>query len=380
MSLPQPQPERFREVYKLSKLSLGPQQVNGGGETLPQKQSQQQQQLKGPPKTSAKSLETFLQELRATLPESRRPFVINLNGDGAMLIAIPRPLSEVQVVQKAFYYLITDPWLDGTADFLGQPMFISLGHIETEAYRSIAAVELLIRAIENAVPGQSEPQSSSYGNDLPTRPGIDAIIVSNALADHAHPPTLLTADPKTPLFAASDAVGTIKLWDHFEHMWTIPNLQIGGKSPLPKWLNVVRLPAESEALEVTHGILITWTANQASRPEGILYAPHGVAVETVERVLVGSRIIRLLAILHPVNQTLTEGAADSLGVHTGLLVYRATDAKYWVQTHDPDLERGGILAEFQEFQELSLEDALAVNPGPRPNFWPRVNGGIYPLV
>jgi L-ascorbate metabolism protein UlaG (beta-lactamase superfamily) len=378
MSIPRPEIARFREVYKT--LPLRPQKHLNGNDVEEFDGTNTGKGDKESNTTPSRSLDQFLQDLRATPVGALRPFVINLNGDGSLLISIPRPQSELETLGKAFYYIVTDPWLDGTADFLGEPMFLSLAHQEDPVYRSIAAVELAIRAIENAAIGQHLISANETSDDAPgPRPGVDAIIVSNAFADHAHQPTLIQASPQTPILAAEDAVGALKLWDHFDNIWRIPNLGIGDKSPLPTWLNVIRLPAARGLLEVTHGILITWATSQSTLPAGILYAPHGVAVDTVETVLVKSPTVRLLALLHPVNETLTEGAADSLGVDMGLQVYRATDARVWVQIHDPEFESSGILAQFQAFQPRSLEEALEANPGPRPDFRPRKNGGVYQL-
>lgn len=368
MTLPKPDFSRIREFHKLSKTTLGPQDANGN-----------QAYFRRSLGTSSRALEVFLLELRNTLPEHRRPFIVNLNGDGAILISIPRPLAEAEAVNKAFYYIVTDPWLTGPAHFFDAPDFIiSLRHLEPEAYRSIGAVELLIRAIENATLGHTDNWVAPDGPDGHVRSAIDAFIVSNQLADHAHRPTLQVADDQTPILAAGDAVPILKSWDHFENIWPIPNLNVGNKSPLPPWLNVMRLPAGQQ--EVSHGILVSWASKPTGRPEAILYAPHGVALETVEPVLVGTPTLQLLALLHPVNETITEGGPDSLGVDTGLELYRGIAAKYWVQIHDPDMQRTGLLAPFQEFRERSLDEALEANPGPRPTFRERANGDIFVLA
>ncbi|KAL2204723.1 hypothetical protein CC79DRAFT_1386517 [Sarocladium strictum] len=375
MSLPRPELSRFHEVYKSLPLRS---QKKTNGETYHEESYGNDNQDKGhgvaPAPSPTQGLEDFLANLVSTPAGSHRPFIFNLNGDGSMLIAIPRPQTDVETLGKAFYYLVTDPWLDGSADFLGEPMFMSLAHLEDPIYRSIAAVELTIRAIENAALGQSVTSPSAQGSR--PRPGIDGIIISAQLSDHLHQPTLIQGSSQVPILAAEDTVGILKLLDHFDNIWTIPNLGIGDSNPLPRWLNVLRLP---DAGGFTHGILITWTATQSTRPAGILYAPHGVSVETVQTVLVKSPTVRLLAMLHPVNETFTEGAPNALGVDSGLRVYRATNAQVWIQTHDPDFERSGILAQFQAFHPRSIEEALEASPGPKPNFRPRINGGIYQM-
>lgn len=82
-----------------------------------------------------------------------------------------------------------------------------------------------------------------------------------------------------------------------------------------------------------------------------------------------------------VNETVSsEGDGGSLGVDSGLEDYRAIEAKYWVQIDDGDLERTGLVAPLLEFRERSLEETLKANPGRRPDFRPRINGGLVVLV
>ncbi|KAL2210515.1 hypothetical protein CC79DRAFT_1365904 [Sarocladium strictum] len=367
--LPKVDTSVIRELQKLSKLPLGSQET---------KSSQK-------PRPRDDALDRFLNQLRSTRAEQRRPFLVNLSGGGAILIALPRPIEEAETVHKAFFYFITDPWLSGPAHVFGFPdLLLTLRHPEVEAYRSIAAVELLIRAFETAAL-DSTNDDWHFGNKSEprgqVRPGIDAFIIHNQVEDHAHPQTLMLTDPDTPVLAAEPAVHVIRSWKHFTNIWAIPNSNIGSKTPLPRWIGVMRLPTAEASPNDLHGTLISWASKFSGRPEGLLFAPHGIALETVENVLVGAPVLKMLALLHPVNETEPQGdQGGNLGVDSGLEVYRAIEAKYWVQIDDGDLERTGLVAPLLEFRERSLEEALEANPGPRPSFRARANGDIFVLT
>lgn len=341
--LPKVDTSVIRDLQKLSELSWGSQETKNVRK----------------PRPHDDALDHFLNQLRSTRAEQRRPFIVNLNGGGAILIALPRPIEEAEAIHKAFFYFVTDPWLSGPAHVFGFPdLLLTLRHPEIEAYRSIAAVELLIRALEAAALDSSN-DDWHFGNKSnchdPVSPGIDAIVIHNQIEDHAHQQTLMLADPGTPILAAEPAVHVIRSWKHFTNIWAIPNSNIGSKTPLPRWLGVMRLPTAEVSLNGLHGTLISWASKSSGRPEGLLFAPHGIALETVENVLVGAPVLKILALLHPVNETEPQGdQGGSLGVVSGLEVYRAIEAKYWVQIDDGDLERIGLVAPLLEFRERSL--------------------------
>lgn len=143
---------------------------------------------------------------------------------------------------------------------------------------------------------------------------------------------------------------------------------------------MIRLPEAQVSGADQHGTLISWASKLAGRPQGILFAPHGIRLSTVENVLVGSPALQMFALLHPVNQIVPQAGEGNLGVESGLEVYRAIEAKYWVQIDDGGLQKTGLVAPLLGFQERSLEEELESNPGPRPNFRPRVNGDIFVLA
>lgn len=281
--LPKIESSLIGDLHSLSRLSIGPKAIEA--------------RINTKPKDIA--LDGFLDQLRTTRPEQRRPFLANLNGGGAILIALPRPLSEVETSRKAFYYFVTDPWLSGPAHLLGVPdLLLTLRHPEVEGYRSIASVELLIRAFETAALDVTGEDWTARRDTSNVRPGIDAIIIHNQLDDHAHRATLELADPDIPILAAEPTVHVIKSWRHFTNIWSIPNSNIGSSSPLPRWLTVMRLPTAEPSPNDLHGTLISFLSQPSGRPEGILFAPHGTALETVENVLVGAPVLKMLALLH----------------------------------------------------------------------------------
>jgi hypothetical protein len=80
---------------------------------------------------------------------------------------------------------------------------------------------------------------------------IDAIFLGFHYLDYTHEPTIRLFDPDIPVLATPEVQATIKPWNHFSNILTIPSLEASAKSwrtpnlhpgdSLPSWLTPIRL-------------------------------------------------------------------------------------------------------------------------------------------
>lgn len=178
----------------------------------------------------------------------------------------------------------------------------------------------------------------------------DAVFVNFHGPDHLHAPTLKTFDKRIPVFAAGTADEIVRGINHFDVVHTNKDLEPRSKDwkslhpggALPEWLTIFRMTG--------HHILNFCTAmiwsQSPDKHEAILYSPHGIreTAETLQTFLNNSKSeVKTLAILHGLKESRAFGWLNTFGVSYGLPLYRASDAKYWVLSHDSPLAYWGLI-------------------------------------
>lgn len=279
-----------------------------------------------------------------------RPILTSLNGDNSWLISFPRPHAERESIGKAFFHAVHDPWLTGpTSSFSTYLVFIN--HAAAPEVKDGAGVEEVAREIEDAAAeaGIIAKNHRQYSTPA-SKPIVDAIFVNLHGPDHLHAPTLQTFDPSIPVFAAGTADEIIRGLNHFDAVYSNKDLQPGSGDwkllhpggPLPEWLTIFRMTGHHMLNFCTAMI---WSPS-SGKHEALLYSPHGVRVaETTLQTFFNDAVpqVQTLAILHGLKESRAFGWLNTFGVSYGLPLYRASNAKYWVLTHDSPLAYWGLI-------------------------------------
>jgi hypothetical protein len=335
-----------------------------------------------------------------------RPILTSLNGDNSWLISFPRPAEErARPGSKAYFHVVSDPWLTGSAK-LASPWIMELRTTEPAAVPSGAAVEAVIREIEDAAASAHLiPEGSS-----PSSPIVDAIFLNFHYPDHLDEATLRTFDPSTLVFATPECAASVRRWNYFTHLtetrdldpatnshW--PSLHPGGG--LPSWLSVFRLPGHST---LNFATAFVYSPSQ-KKHEVILHSPHGIkATQPPLQSLLShlpsssssssedddTQAITVLAILHGLKDSFSFGVATVLGVMGGLALERAAKPKYWVKSHDAMLGYSGVIAWVAKTNDVArtmksgLEEerekgGVERGEGKEPNLVEVGNGGCFVL-
>ena len=115
---------------------------------------------------------------------------------------------------------------------------------------------------------------------------------------------------------------------------------------LPPWLSICRVKGHHE-LNFLTALLWTNTPDTSSptKHEAILSSPHGLHTSTpaLQSLLHPPFSFSTLALLHGLKESWTFNWQTTFGVASGLELYRATRAKYWVATHNDRLGYGGLV-------------------------------------
>lgn len=282
--------------------------------------------------------------------QAPRPMLTSINGDATWLISLPRPIGD-RHSHKQYYHVLTDPWLKGDAKTLST-WFILIKRILPEAAADGPGVDDIIREIEAAASGEHSTEASSEEVLL------DAIIISFHYLDHVHQPTLLTFDPRIPVFAADKAHQMISSWGHFHRVVLQkdykPDLEGGWQSahpggPLPEWLTVFRLEGHRE---LQYATVIAWShedngPGKQQKHEAILFSPHGIKADQPNLEALFSEActppLSSLAMLAALKESFALGMPTTLGVSASLAMERRLKPKYWLRIADTDLTYSGVI-------------------------------------
>lgn len=179
--------------------------------------------------------------------QGSRPILHHLNADTSWLIQLPIPdrhlsnasqsgnSSSTTLPGRKYCNILLDPWLSGSQSDVTS-WFSTQWHSETPSYGSIAAIQALCAAAEDADAsnvqqterGKAEQlvellkphyETASPGGKNWTGPSyIDAVAISHEFTDHCHKATLLELPKSTPVFAWSKAAKLIRGWAHFDEV------------------------------------------------------------------------------------------------------------------------------------------------------------------
>ncbi|KAK3372088.1 hypothetical protein B0H63DRAFT_401414 [Podospora didyma] len=332
------------------------------------------------PKSRGELLRAHLSTTTTTTP--RRPILTSLNGDNSWLISFPRPISDRGGAggtnPKAYFHIVTDPWLQGPAVTLHSWIF----HIGLSSEPTIsdgASVEAVIREIEAAAAAASgSAASAAPTTTLPTDTAspIDAIFLNFHYNDHIHEPTLRTLNPSIPVFATPQAATKIRPLNYFQSITetqdvdpvsasATPTIDWQALHPggtLPKWLNVFRNPGHHELYFST---VIVWSPSPDVVHEALLWSPHGMRLDqpSIQAYNAGKLAppVRTLAMLHPMKVTNVLLLGSTNGVQAGIALARGAHPKYWVRTHDMLNEYAGIAMRLLRVSDVActFEQGLA---------------------
>lgn len=298
-----------------------------------------------------------------------RPIFTSLNGDTSWLMSFPRPVAERKSSGKAYFHIVTDPWLSG-GTFAIHPWMMSIDATIPAAVQSGDAVELLVREIEEAAAAAGIVRSSKPAQD--DNLGVDAIFISIYLPDHLHEPTLRSFDKRTPVVTSLETAKIINQWGYFNSVTTTgdldpaaaqdwPSLHPGG--PLPSWLTAFRLNGHHE---YNFAFMIVWTSSGGDAPshEVVMYSPHGIkddqpaAKAFAELCRQETPRISVLAIMHGLKESFTAGGRNTLGVAAGLAMESALQPRYWVKSHDAVVKYTGLIGRLTRDYARTLMDGL----------------------
>ncbi|KAI0121350.1 hypothetical protein BJ170DRAFT_676242 [Xylariales sp. AK1849] len=291
-----------------------------------------------------------------------RPILTSLNGDNSWLFSFPRPVAERTSSGKAYFHIVSDPWLAGPA-----VTFSSwLVHLNLPAPPFVdggKGVEELVREIEDiAAASGIVPRSTKEGSSL-----VDAIFLNFHYADHMHKDTLLTFDPNIPVVAALEADREIRKWNHFTNVTTQHDLEPGNGNwrnlhpgtQLPEWLTVFRCVGHHELNFMT---AIVWSSGE-DKHEALVYSPHCILVDQPSAQTFAHDLsppVSTMAMLFALHDSYALHKRTTFGVDGGLAMERAIKPKYWVRTHDSALVYKGILVRLLVTEVVrTIESALA---------------------
>lgn len=300
----------------------------------------------------------------STLPtklEPDRPILTHLNADTSWLISFPRPSTEDDEdtkTNRVYYHVVLDPWLD-TEYVFGSRWFIAMNHAIPSKYKTIEQVQRLILNIEGA----------AENSNLEDKGHPDAVFVSHHLGDHCDRATLEQIDPSVPFVSIASVVEEVKKWNHFQTVESMPDLDIDSPQSLwqtyksailPDHIRVGRLLDGGSYPELHWATLLAFSPSQLTssnaQVETILYSPHGIYAHRLVNTDWASKHSKPLLLLHGLNPAWSPQRAN-LGVENGSKLATTLGPKYWIPTHDEELEYRGFLGWFQWKTKKTFADA-----------------------
>lgn len=326
-----------------------------------------------------------------------RPILTSLNGDNSWLLSFPIPDKERQQAGgKAYFHIVTDPWLAGPAVTLnGHVISVALPH--SPAAQSGDNVEAMAREIEDLARDAGIDSTAPASSDNV----IDLISIGIELEDHKHDDTLRSFRGTIPVLAAPKAAAATRALSHFQTVVDSQDLAPDttsiqslhpGSSVLPPWLNITRLPGYS-FLNFATATIWSHPDSGTTKHEVILTSPHGIkaeepSIQKLVSILGQDQDTTVLALLHSLKENYSRLGQHTFGVLGGLALERQTKARYWVQTSDAKLLYTGVvmwlLATTDVFRTLdwALQKEAEENggaEGKRPNYLEVGNGESFVL-
>lgn len=344
----------------------------------------------------ASTRSTSVQDHLSKRESKLRPILTNVNGDNSWLMSFPIPEKDRQHDGKAYFHVVSDPWLTGPAITLGYyAIHVSLPH--SPACKSGSDVEAIAYEIEQLARDAGHTSTSPASRDSV----IDLISISQQGHDHMHDDTLKTFRSNIPVVSAPAPATAIRALNHFEAVVDTLDLTADSTpfqllrpegSVLPAWLNIFRLKGASV---VNFATAFVWShpENSSTKHEIILNAPHGIKVEepsiqTFISVLDQARDTTVLALLHGLKSNFSRIGQSTFGVQGGLELERPMKPKFWINTGDAKLLYWGVvfwlIGTYDVFNTLDwgLEKEAEKNggvQGRRPNYLEIENGDWFVL-
>lgn len=310
-----------------------------------------------------------------------RPIITSINGDVSWLISFPRPTLDRSTNGKVYYHAVVDPWFGKPSIFV-HPYVMEMTLRRDPALSSRTDIDAAIVEIESAA-----------GNTLiPTdlAPAIDGIFITS-IVEHCHQESLQQFSASTPVFAVEKAANTISPWGHFNSVVTLASCDPSKTpweeghpgSPLPPWLTA--FPPAVTRLN-NFGLVLITSVND-SKPEMILFAPHGMGADE-KAIKEISKTVEMLALVAPLKDSYTLGIQAGLGVKDGIAIAQYAGTKYYVRSGDVSLKYKGVLGWTVNDIPHDLQwgiDELHKEIGPEkemkiPTLVNVENGGSYVLV
>ncbi|KAI4116397.1 MAG: hypothetical protein LQ345_003183 [Seirophora villosa] len=242
-----------------------------------------------------------------------RPILTHLNADTSWILSLPYPAEEPHPPGRNLFHILIDPWLQGPQSDLAS-WFSQQWHATASSVQTIAELNARLKGLEAVAAKPSatspaEPDTRSHADsESVARSCFDMIVISHEFTDHCNRATLQEVSPNTPVFATEAAARLISSWQHFDHVYPIASfskrdhvLRNTSASALPSWLEISRISTRRDALHFHSAILLTFNIRSAPRDEateGIIYSPHGILADGLERLSLASPRIKVLALLH----------------------------------------------------------------------------------
>lgn len=158
----------------------------------------------------------------------------------------------------------------------------------------------------------SEQFHQSPQPSVATLPHIDFLFISNPFTDHCNKETLLQFDKSIPLIAKESILKKISKWNHFRKLIPLQDAPFRIKEFKP-----------GRFLDLVHSAFLFETEEGT-----ILFAPHGAKGKDLPKVDV------LITTTTRYNLPFWLGGTVNLGIKNAELLYRQTEAKLFLSTHD----------------------------------------------
>ncbi|KAI0133014.1 hypothetical protein BJ170DRAFT_269472 [Xylariales sp. AK1849] len=303
-------------------------------------------------------------KLRSALQDaSHHPLLIHLNADTTWLLTLPYPHSAERPAGRSRFNVLLDPWLQGPQSDVAS-WFSTQWHVVAPSVETIVELNGLLAEVEGAsVTQEAGEQTPSY---------IDVVAISHEFTDHCHEATLKELPRDVPVFATEKAADLIRSWKHFGKVITTPGFSPSthdwrktlSLDPLPPWISIGRVITSGNALYYHSAVMIAFdqdpypvSTEQGTKTSAVVYSPHGVKSSDLEAVK--SAGIHTLALLHGLHDVRIWATKQlNLGALNGLEAVRASDAKYWVATHDEVKKGGGFISPLLRRTKYTVADAI----------------------
>lgn len=295
-----------------------------------------------------------------------RPILTHLNEDTTWLLQLPYPSSENVPPGRTRFNILIDPWLRGPQSDVAS-FFSTQWHVVAPSIATIADLNSVLAEIEQSTVPTNNACAVGSGAVAEREFLIDAVVISHEFTDHCHKDTLMELPRATPIYAADVAADLIRSWEFFDQVITTPALSCGEPwsqltavgSSLPGWLAIGRVITPDNALYYHAAVLIAFDLQAGDGAEAVIYSPHGINSDDLAAATKSSGL-NTLALLHGLHDVRIWMAKQlNLGALNAVRAAAATNARYWIPTHDEVKKGGGLLAPFLQRTKYTLKDAVA---------------------